>query len=60
MLLVVLGGILTWRLSSTLFRGHAQAGEAAARPPPAKLQASLTLAFWVGAIIAGRLTAYLP
>jgi hypothetical protein len=57
--LIVLAGINAFILSQTVFRG-ARAGTLSATPPRARVLASASLVFWVGAIIAGRLIAYLP
>lgn len=57
--LIVLGGINAFVLSQSVFRG-ARAGATAAPGAPAKLIALGSLVFWVGAIVAGRLIAYLP
>ena len=59
-LLIVLGGVTAWRLSKIVFRdgaGWSTPGEA---PLATKVIAGASLMFWVGAIFAGRLTAYLP
>ena len=57
--LIVLAGINAFVLSQSVFR-EARAGGAAAPGAPAKLVAGASLVFWVGAIVAGRLIAYLP
>lgn len=57
--LIVLAGINAFVLSQSVFR-NARAGDATAPGMPAKLVAGTSLMFWVGAIIAGRLIAYLP
>lgn len=57
--LIVLGGINAFILSQSVFR-EARAGGNPAPGMQARLVAAGSLAFWVGAIIAGRLIAYLP
>ncbi len=60
-LLIILGGATAWMLSKIVFRdggaGWSATGDA---PRAAKVIAALSLVCWVGAIFAGRLTAYLP
>ena len=60
MILIILGGINAALLGQRVFREAAAAGPA---PPPAvstKWIAFLSLIFWFGAVIAGRLIAYAP
>jgi hypothetical protein len=57
--LIVLGGINAFILSQSVFR-EARAGGDATPGTQARLVAASSLTFWVGAIIAGRLIAYLP
>lgn len=57
--LIVLGGINAFILSQSVFR-EARAGGDATPGMQARLVAASSLTFWVGAIIAGRLIAYLP
>jgi hypothetical protein len=59
-LLIVLGGVTTWALIKTVFRDGAGWSEAGDAPLAAKVIAGVSLMCWVGAIFAGRLTAYLP
>jgi len=59
-LLIVLGGITAWRLTKIVFRDGAGWSEAGDAPLAAKVIAGVSLVCWVGAIFAGRLTAYLP
>jgi len=59
-LLIVLGGVTAWRLSKIVFRDTAGWSEAGDAPLAAKVVAGVSLMCWVGAIFAGRLTAYLP
>ncbi len=59
-LLIVLAGVTAWLLCRAVFRdgvGWSGAGDA---PRSTKIIAGISLAFWVGAIFAGRMTAYLP
>jgi hypothetical protein len=58
-LLIVLGGINAAILSRSIFRGAAS-GRDVALPASAKWIAGSSLIFWVGAVLAGRLVAYLP
>jgi hypothetical protein len=60
MILIILGGINASLLGQRVFR---EASAAAPAPPPAastKSIAFLSLVFWFGAVIAGRLIAYTP
>ena len=59
-LLIVLGGVTAWRLSKMVFSDGAAWSNAGDAPLTAKVIAGVSLIFWVGAIFAGRLTAYLP
>jgi hypothetical protein len=57
--LIVLAGINAFVLSQSVFR-DARAGKTAALSSGLKVVAASSLVFWVGAVIAGRLIAYLP
>ena len=57
--LILLAGINTFALSQSVFR-EARAGGDAAPSVAARRLAASSLAFWIGAIILGRLIAYLP
>ena len=57
--LILLAGINAFVLSQSVFR-EARAGTTAAPDPLPKFFAAASLTFWVGAIVAGRLIAYLP
>ena len=57
--LILLAGINAFILSQTAFR-KARAGDGQSGSFNAKPFAAASLVFWVGAIIAGRLIAYLP
>lgn len=61
LVLIALAGINAFVLSQSVFR-EARAGGFTATAPAdsAKMFAASSLLFWVGAIIAGRLIAYLP
>ena len=59
-LLIVLGGVTAWRLSKIVFRDGAGWSDAGDAPLVAKVIAGVSLMCWVGAIFAGRMTAYLP
>jgi hypothetical protein len=59
LVLIALAGLNAFLLSQSVFR-EARAGGAAAPGSFARLLAGSSLVFWVGAIIAGRLIAYLP
>lgn len=60
MALVVLGVVLTRRLARALVPESGDIDRGAGHPQSFKLMAGGALAFWVGVIVAGRLTAYLP
>lgn len=57
--LILLGGINAFVLGQSIFR-EARAGYTTAAGPGVKLAAASSLLFWLGAIAAGRLIAYLP
>ena len=57
--LILLAGINAFLLSQSVFR-DARLGHSARPSSGARLIAASSLVFWVGAIIAGRLIAYLP
>lgn len=59
MLVIVLGGITVWLLQARLSRDGIDWLDGDA-PQGAKALAALSIVFWFGAIMAGRLTAYLP
>jgi hypothetical protein len=59
MTLVVLGIVTGWLLSTRIFRPGAWDGAGRA-PQSVRLIAAISLACWAGAIVAGRMTAYLP
>ena len=59
-LLIVLAGVTTWMLCKAVFRDGAGWSGAGDAPPATKIIAGVALACWVGAILAGRMTAYLP
>lgn len=59
LLLIGLAGINAFVLSQSVFR-EARKGTTLRVAPGAKLIAGSSLVFWVGAIVAGRLIAYLP
>ena len=58
-LLIVLAGINAGILSSRIFRSAVEGGDVALSPST-RWVAGTALVFWVGAILAGRLVAYLP
>ena len=59
-LLIVLAGVTVWMLCRAVFRSDAGwTGEGDA-PAGTKILAGISLACWIGAILAGRMTAYLP
>ena len=58
-LLIVLAGINAALLSRGIFREVAS-GSDVELPPSAKWIAASSLVFWLGAVLAGRLVAYLP
>jgi len=60
MLLIALGIISGWILSRQLFGSQTGSQTPAGEPQSAKIVAGITLACWAGAIVAGRMTAYLP
>jgi hypothetical protein len=60
MVLVALGVITGWLLSSRIFGEKPVWDGQGAAPQSVKLIAGLSLACWAGAIVAGRFTAYLP
>jgi hypothetical protein len=57
--LILLAGINTFILSQSVFR-EARAGVVTAPGVAARRLAASSLAFWLGAIVLGRLIAYLP
>lgn len=57
--LIALAGINAFVLSQTVFR-QARAGSFVSAAGGTRLLAGASLVFWIGAIIAGRLIAYLP
>ena len=57
--LILLAGINAFLLSQSTFR-DARRGFGAVATPAARALAASSLVFWLGAIIAGRLIAYLP
>ncbi len=57
-LLVVLGGVTAWLMVKRAFSDELR-GDGAS-PQAIKAIAAASLVFWVGAIFAGRMTAYLP
>jgi len=59
LVLILLAGINVFILSQSVFR-EARLGGAVAPTSRHRLLAGSSLAFWIGAIIAGRLIAYLP
>jgi hypothetical protein len=62
MVLIILGGINAALLGQRVFRDAAAAAGAPALPPTTSTKwiAFLSLVFWFGAVIAGRLIAYAP
>lgn len=58
-LLIILAGINAALLSMQIFR-DVPPGTELELPPSAKWIAASSLVFWIGAILAGRLVAYLP
>jgi len=60
MLFIALGIVSGWILSRQLFGSQARSQTPASEPQSAKVVAGITLACWAGAIVAGRMTAYLP
>ena len=59
LLLILLAGINAFVLSQAVFR-DARRGLALRQSAMPKIAAGCSLVFWVGAIVAGRLIAYLP
>lgn len=61
-LLIVLGATTSWILARMAFRDDAawSVNEGSTAPVSAKMVAGLSFLCWAGAILAGRLTAYLP
>jgi hypothetical protein len=59
LVLILLAGINAFVLGRSVFR-EARLGTDASPSPAARIAAASSLLFWVGAIIAGRLIAYLP
>ena len=61
MLFIVLGGTTAWALTRIVFRnGGADWSPTGDAPRMAKVVAGVSFVCWAGAILAGRLTAYLP
>ena len=60
MLFIAVGVVNVLLLKSVAFRGAAALDAGADAPMRVKLLAGISLAAWVGAIMAGRLAAYLP
>ena len=61
MMILIAFGIMTgWLLSTRIFGAKAVWDGEGAAPQSAKLIAGISLVCWAGAILAGRLTAYLP
>jgi len=59
-ILVVSGLIISWVLVRRVFTEEAGQTSAGGSPQAARVIAAASLLIWVGAIFAGRLTAYLP
>jgi hypothetical protein len=59
-LLIILAGINAAVLSTRIFRDNAAEGADIALAPSTRWIAISSLVFWTGAILAGRLVAYLP
>ena len=59
-LFLALGVVAGLALARSIFPRDADASASFAPPPSAKIYAALAIVFWSGAILAGRLTAYLP
>jgi hypothetical protein len=57
--LIILGGVSSWILVRTLRAGAMTIGSATAIPPQARPMAAISLAIWIGAIVSGRLIAYI-
>lgn len=60
MLLVLLGVIFSVVLSNRIFSANPHWNGEGTAPGSLKLVAGITLVCWAGAIVAGRMTAYLP
>lgn len=60
LLMIVLGGISAWILTHMVFRDGVGVLDRNERALAPKLVAGVTIVCWTGAIVAGRLTAYLP
>lgn len=60
MLFIAVGVVNVLLLKSVAFRGAVALDAGADAPMRVKLLAGISLAAWVGAIMAGRLAAYLP
>lgn len=60
MLLIVFALLSTFFLTRSLFGRHARWSGNGDAPGGIRTLAALTFVFWTGAIVAGRLTAYLP
>ena len=60
MIFVVLGGITAIKLTGMAFRGGSDWSGSDEAPQPVKVMAAVSLACWFTAILAGRMTAYLP
>jgi hypothetical protein len=60
MLLIALGIASGWVLSRQLFGDRTREAVAPVQPQSARVVAAITLTCWAGAIVAGRMTAYLP
>jgi hypothetical protein len=58
--LIILGGLNAALLGRRIFRDAVAGAPPAAQPPSTKWIAATSLAFWFGAICAGRLIAYTP
>lgn len=58
--LLVLGGIAAWLLVKRAFSENAGGIESGESAQAVKLIAAASLILWIGAIFAGRMTAYLP
>jgi hypothetical protein len=59
-LCLVLGVVAGLALARSMFPRDTDLSASFAPPPRAKVYAALAIVFWSGAILAGRLTAYLP
>ena len=58
--LLVFGGIVAWMLVRRVFGGEAGRAENGKSAQALKVIAAASLVLWIGAIFAGRMTAYLP